>query len=278
MAQFIVDPETPLPEVDHEWAIMQSEWYVSEPDSSGLAEYDADALFNEEPLFVTFNGRTDALVGDNTLKMNVGERGRIYFVNEGLNLDSNFHPIGSHWDLVYPEEATHSANRVIRGLQSTLVVAGAGQSLRSTLLCLRRSSSSTMHWCAPSTRVRSEPLTSGDANAEIFGTADAAPPSEGEGEGEGESVAVHGEELFAATCAACHGADATGVAGLGPSLVGNTFVAGLSDEDLLAFLNVGRPAGDLDNTTGIAMPAKGGNPSLSDGDLNDLIEYLRGLE
>ena len=25
---FIVDPATPLPTVDHEWAIVQSEWYV----------------------------------------------------------------------------------------------------------------------------------------------------------------------------------------------------------------------------------------------------------
>lgn len=117
---FVVDPETPLPEVDHEWAIMQSEWYVGEPGSDGDTPFDRDALFGEEPRFVTFNGRTDALIGDNTLTMNVGERARIYFVNEGLNLDSNFHPIGSQWDLVYPEGATHQANRAIRGSQSTL--------------------------------------------------------------------------------------------------------------------------------------------------------------
>jgi nitrite reductase (NO-forming) len=123
---FIVDPETSLPEVDHEWAIMQSEWYVGEEAADGEAPFDRDALFNEEPRYVTFNGRTDALIGDNTLEMNVGERARIYFVNEGLNLDSNFHPIGSHWDLVYPEAATHPANRVIRGSQSTLVVTGGG--------------------------------------------------------------------------------------------------------------------------------------------------------
>ncbi len=123
---FIVDPETPLPQVDHEWAIMQSEWYVSEADGDGFAAFDRDALFAEEPRYVTFNGRTDALTGDNSLEMKVGERARIYFVNEGLNLDSNFHPIGSHWDLVYPEAATHPANRVIRGSQSTLVVAGGG--------------------------------------------------------------------------------------------------------------------------------------------------------
>jgi plastocyanin len=75
---------------------------------------------------VTFNGRTDALTGDNALRMKVGERARFYMVNEGLNLDSNFHPIGSHWDTVYPEAATHPVNRTIRGSQSTLVVAGGG--------------------------------------------------------------------------------------------------------------------------------------------------------
>jgi len=123
---FIVDPEVPLHEVDHEWAIMQSEWYVGEPGADGVATFDADALLAEEPRFVTFNGRTDALTGDNALQMAVGERARIYFVNEGLNLDSNFHPIGSHWDAVYPEAATHQVNRVIRGSQSTLVVAGGG--------------------------------------------------------------------------------------------------------------------------------------------------------
>ena len=123
---FIVDPEEPLPVVDHEWAVMQSEWYVGEPDASGIAPFDAEALRLEEPRYVTFNGRTDALKGDNTLTMAVGERARIYMVNQGLNLDSNFHPIGSHWDLVYPEAATHAANRAIRGSQSTLVVAGGG--------------------------------------------------------------------------------------------------------------------------------------------------------
>ena len=123
---FIVDPAEPLHEVDHEWAVMQSEWYVGEPGADGTAPFDREAVTAEDPRYVTFNGRTDALTGDNTLRMQVGERARIYFVNEGLNLVSSFHPIGSHWDLLYPEAATHSANRVIRGSQSTLVVAGGG--------------------------------------------------------------------------------------------------------------------------------------------------------
>ena len=56
--------------------------------------------------------------------MNVGEVMRIYFVNAGLNLDSNFHPIGSHWDVVYQEAAL--LNAPLRGSQTTLVPAGGG--------------------------------------------------------------------------------------------------------------------------------------------------------
>ena len=126
VGMFIVDPETPLPPVDHEWSIMQSEWYVGEPGPDGVAAFDPEALRSEEPRYLTFNGRTDALVDDNALRMNVGERARIYLVNEGLNLNSNFHPIGSHWDVVYPEGATHPVNGALRGSQSTLVVAGGG--------------------------------------------------------------------------------------------------------------------------------------------------------
>ncbi len=168
---FIVDPEVPLPSVEQEWAIMQSEWYVGEPDASGEAPYDPDSLFDEEPRYVTFNGRTDALVGDNTLRMNVGERARIYFVNEGLNLDSNFHPIGSHWDLVYPEAATHQANRAIRGSQSTLVVAGGGTVVEldaivpSTVILVDHALVRTFYKGAIGTIV-----IEGEADPEIFST------------------------------------------------------------------------------------------------------------
>jgi nitrite reductase (NO-forming) len=105
---------------------MQSEWYTTEPDATGLVDIDKVAMTDEEPTYVVFNGAVGALTGDNSLAMNVGERARIYFVNEGLNLASNFHPIGSQWDAVYPEGATTPGNPIIRGSQSTLVVAGGG--------------------------------------------------------------------------------------------------------------------------------------------------------
>jgi len=86
-----------------------------------------------------------------------------------------------------------------------------------------------------------------------------------------------GEELFSQTCVACHGDGGVGVDGLGPTLIGNEFVTGLSDDELIAFLNTGRPADHPDNESGITMPPKGGNPSLSDEDLADIAVYLRTL-
>ena len=93
------------------------------------------------------------------------------------------------------------------------------------------------------------------------------------GEGAGDPVA--GESTYQATCAACHAPDATGIEGLGHSLANSEFVQSMTDEELVAFIAVGRGAADPDNTTGVAMPPKGGNPSLTDEDLQNVVAWLR---
>jgi disulfide bond formation protein DsbB len=87
-----------------------------------------------------------------------------------------------------------------------------------------------------------------------------------------------GATKFAGTCAGCHGPDATGISGLGKDLTTSTFAKGLSDADLVAFILKGRPAGDPANTTKVDMPAKGGNPALTEDDLYDIVAYLRTLQ
>ena len=119
----LVDPETPLPTVEREWYMVQSEYYTTSRDP-GVVEFDREAVTDETPSFVVFNGAVGSLTGDNALQMAVGEKARIYFINAGLNLDSNFHPIGSHWDKVYQEAAL--LNTPLRGSQTTLVPAGGG--------------------------------------------------------------------------------------------------------------------------------------------------------
>jgi disulfide bond formation protein DsbB len=84
-----------------------------------------------------------------------------------------------------------------------------------------------------------------------------------------------GQKLFTSTCSACHGPAGEGLPGLGKDMTTSEFIAGKSDEELVAFIKVGRDPSDPLNTTGVAMPPKGGNPALSDEDLYHLIAYIR---
>jgi len=98
-----------------------------------------------------------------------------------------------------------------------------------------------------------------------------------DGGGIGAGAAL-GLETFNTTCQACHAAGGIGVTGLGPALVDNVFLQGLTDDEVVAFITVGRDPSHPDNTTGIGMPAKGGNPSLTVDDLQSVVLYLRTLQ
>lgn len=84
--------------------------------------------------------------------------------------------------------------------------------------------------------------------------------------------------LFDQSCATCHGVDATGVKGLGKDLTTSELVAKKSDAELVQFVNEGRAADHPDNTTGILMPPKAGNPALTDDDIKAIVSYMRTLQ
>ncbi|UCF27490.1 MAG: c-type cytochrome [Chloroflexota bacterium] len=86
-----------------------------------------------------------------------------------------------------------------------------------------------------------------------------------------------GGEIFASTCSACHGPDAKGLPNLGKDLTTSEYVRDNNDETLLLLLVGGRPSGHELNTTGVDMPPRGGNSSLSDDDLRTVIAYLRSI-
>ncbi len=98
----------------------------------------------------------------------------------------------------------------------------------------------------------------------------------------GEAVAVvstvSGKDLWTATCRSCHGAAGEGLPGQGKDIRGSEFISQRTDDELLAFIKVGRMPFDPLNTTGIQMPPRGGNPLLSDGDLMRIIGYMRTFE
>jgi len=86
-----------------------------------------------------------------------------------------------------------------------------------------------------------------------------------------------GETSFSTICTACHGFNAMGIVGLGKTLIGSEFVNGLTNDELVAFIAKGRDVSDPLNTTGVVMPARGGNPILTDDDLMNVVHYIRNL-
>ena len=92
-----------------------------------------------------------------------------------------------------------------------------------------------------------------------------------------ERAALRGRVLFDRVCATCHGRDANGVPRLGKGLRDNEFSRQLSDRELIDFLIEGRPATHPLNSTGIDMPPRGGDPSISEEDLAKIVAYLRTL-
>ena len=116
-----------------------------------------------------------------------------------------------------------------------------------------------------------------DANGNIapFGFASREPVEMAAQPAEQAPASAATSELFAVHCAACHGADANGVEGLGVSLVASTYVGGSNEAQLVAFLQQGRPLDAPDNTTGVPMPAFGW---MEAGQLDELATHLKSLQ
>lgn len=87
-----------------------------------------------------------------------------------------------------------------------------------------------------------------------------------------------GQPLYIQSCSACHGPDGTGIKGLGKDLTTSQFAKNLSDKEFLEYVKQGRSVDDPLNTTGVAMPPKGGNPALTDQQIMHIIAYIRTLE
>ncbi len=118
----LVEPAGGLPPVDKEYYVMQGEFYtVGALGDNGLQAFDMAKALKEEPDYVVFNGRMDALTGENAIHANVGETVRLYVGNGGPNLVSSFHVIGEIMDKVYFE----GGSEVNENVATTLIPAGS---------------------------------------------------------------------------------------------------------------------------------------------------------
>jgi len=96
----IVEPKGGLNPVEHEFFLVQSEWYLGpqgEPASLAKAAAAAPA-----PDFVVFNGIANQYL-DNPIAVPTGERVRVYILDTGPSIDSSFHIVGTIFDRVIKE-------------------------------------------------------------------------------------------------------------------------------------------------------------------------------
>jgi nitrite reductase (NO-forming) len=119
----LVEPEGGLPEVDHEFYIMQGEVYTQEAfGQHGEAQLSVEKLLNEDPEYFVFNGAVGGLTTEKPMHAKVGETVRIFFGVGGPNFTSSFHVIGEIFDRVYEQASLTSSP--LTDVQTTTVPPG----------------------------------------------------------------------------------------------------------------------------------------------------------
>jgi len=231
----LVEPEAGLPPVDHEYYVMQSEFYTTgRYGEEGLQPFSMEKALREDADYVVFNGSVGALVGDNALHANVGETVRLYIGNGGPNLVSSFHVIGEIFDNVFEEAGTVANHQV----QTTLVPAGGSAVVEfkvevpGTYVLVDHSIFRTFNkGSLGMLKVDGAPqpaIYSGKQLDEVY-------QPEGQPTQVGKPAAptgtltlaeriAEGERVFNRTCMACHQSSGQGLPGIFPPLAGSDYM------------------------------------------------------
>lgn len=118
----LVEPKDGLPKVDHEYYLMQGDFYTKGKNGDqGLQPFSMAKAIDEKPEYVVFNGAAGSLVAENALKAKKGDTIRLFIGDGGPNLTSSFHVIGEIFDTVYQEGNTSSP---VHNVQTTMIPAG----------------------------------------------------------------------------------------------------------------------------------------------------------
>jgi nitrite reductase (NO-forming) len=235
----LVEPPEGLPPVDHEFYVMQGDFYtVGKYREKGMQPFDMQKAIDENPTYVLFNGAETALTGPNALKARTNQKIRMFVGNGGPNPVSSFHVIGEIFDKVQYEGGT----RFQENVQTTLIPAGGAVTVE-------------FHTEVPGNYVLVDHSifrafnkgalaileVAGDARAEIYSgkqvdemylgdkVADTAPvvaaqQATASGTLTREQQIKAGEVLFKGTCSACHQDRGQGIDGVFPPLAKSDYL------------------------------------------------------
>ena len=236
----LVEPREGLPKVDHEYYVMQGDFYTIGPNGEqGLQPFSMAKALDEKPEYIVFNGAVGSTVGDKALTAKVGETVRFFVGDGGPNVVSSFHVIGQIFDTVYPEGnmsvATHN-------LQTTTIPAGGAaitefkMSVPGTFIIVDHSLQRAFNRGA-----LAQLKATGDENKLVFSGKQFDLVYQPEGAGArvaseavtGRPAATSkaqrielGAGIFANNCQACHQADGQGVPNAFPPLAKSDYLNG----------------------------------------------------
>lgn len=138
----VVEPEGGLDEVDHEYYMVQNEFYTelggdqtaAATKNEGHISPSAKYGLLEEPTYVVFNCRPGSMTGKRALgnygeTIDRGDDARFFVGNIGPNLILSFHVIGEIFDKVYVEGSFDMVNE---NVQSTAIPAGGAVGVEMT--------------------------------------------------------------------------------------------------------------------------------------------------
>ncbi|HJW05031.1 MAG TPA: c-type cytochrome, partial [Rhodanobacter sp.] len=237
----LVEPPEGLPKVDHEYYVMQGDFYTTgKYRQKGHQPFDMEKAIDEHPTYVLFNGKEGALTGDNALTAKTNETVRLFVGNGGPNLVSSFHVIGEIFDKVQPEGGTVAQHNV----QTTLIPAGGAAMVEfhtdvpgsyvlvdhSIFRAFNKGALGILKVDGPEDKTiysgkevdsvylgdRSEPnlkAVTTAATAHAAGTLTKA-----------EQIAA-GKQLFTGTCSVCHQANGEGLPNVFPPLAKSDYLA-----------------------------------------------------
>ena len=98
----IVEPDGGLEPVEHEFALVQNEWYMIE--QAGFVSLEEASAAAPAPDAVAWNGVANQYA-EHPIQVPVGEEVRVFVLNAGPSIDSSFHVVGTIFHEVIKEGA-----------------------------------------------------------------------------------------------------------------------------------------------------------------------------
>ncbi|HEX6704848.1 MAG TPA: copper-containing nitrite reductase [Albitalea sp.] len=237
----LVEPPEGMPKVDHEYYVMQGDFYTSgKYREKGLQPFDMEKAIDERPTYVLFNGAEGALTGDKAMTAKTGETVRIYVGNGGPNLVSSFHVIGAIFDQVRYEGGTN----VQRNVQTTLIPAGGAAVVKFTarvpgsyvlvdhsiFRAFNKGALAIMKVTGPEEKAiysgkELDAVYLGDRAQPNMDAVAAATQAAQKGELTQQDQVRAGQALFAGTCSVCHQGNGAGLPGVFPPLAKSDYLS-----------------------------------------------------